>query len=82
MKYTFLTFIVLTMAGCNEGKITATAPTDSATVSATTRKSTSETALMLSKPRSIRTKIEKTSTSRRTFASGSWTPKCPSMLRT
>ena len=36
MKYTFLTLIVLTMAGCNEGKTTATnatsTPTDSAAV--------------------------------------------------
>ncbi len=36
MKYTFLTLVVLTMAGCNEGKTTATnatsTPTDSAAV--------------------------------------------------
>ena len=36
MKYTFLTLVVLTMAGCNEGKSTATnatsTPTDSAAV--------------------------------------------------
>jgi osmotically-inducible protein OsmY len=36
MKYTFLTLMVLTMAGCNEGKTTATnatsTPTDSAAV--------------------------------------------------
>ena len=36
MKYTFLTLVVLTMAGCNEGKSAATnappAPTDSAAV--------------------------------------------------
>ena len=36
MKYTFLTLVVLTMAGCNEGKSTATnatsTPTDNAAV--------------------------------------------------
>ena len=42
MKYTFLTLIVLTMAGCNEGKTTATNATSTAKDSAAVKRDNTE----------------------------------------
>ena len=42
MKYTFLTLVVLTMAGCNEGKTTATSATSTPTDSAAVKRDNTE----------------------------------------
>ena len=42
MKYTFLTLVVLTMAGCNEGKTTATSATSTPTDSAVAKRDNTE----------------------------------------
>jgi len=42
MKYTFLTLIVLTMAGCNEGKTTATNATSTPTASTAVKRDNTE----------------------------------------
>ena len=42
MKYTFLTLVVLTMAGCNEGKTTGTSATSTPTDSAVAKRDNTE----------------------------------------
>src|SRR6476661_3478475 len=42
MKYTFLTLVVLTMAGCNEGKTTATSATSTPTDIAVAKRDNTE----------------------------------------
>ena len=42
MKYTFLTLVVLTVAGCNEGKTTATKATSTSTDSAAVKRDNTE----------------------------------------
>ena len=42
MKYTFLTLVVLTIAGCNEGKTTATSATSTPTDSAVAKRDNTE----------------------------------------
>jgi hyperosmotically inducible periplasmic protein len=42
MKYTFLTLVVLTMTGCNEGKSTATSATSAPTESAAVKRDNTE----------------------------------------